>query len=151
MPTAFQGMIALVTGVNGETINDNYNFESSYEIEYLHIAIFPLRQSTAVFLFLDDKYTRYKKFEKFISESTQEKRLEIINRIIFLYAEDYYFSKKLDDDIIRSLQEPAKTLQDSITITPKKSRKNAVNDYDLRRDICIPNLLSKEYSLSFEE
>lgn len=151
VPIAYQGMIALVTGVNGEIINDNYNFESSYKIEYLHIAIFPLKQSTAVILFLDNKYSRYEKFEKFLSESTQEKRLEIINRIIFLYTEDYYLSKQLDDDIIKSLQEPAKILQDTITINPKKSRENAVKDFDLRKDICIPNLLSKEYSVKFDE
>lgn len=151
VPIAFQGMIALVTGLNGETINDNYNYESSYKVEYLQIAIFPLKQSTVVILFLDDKYTRYEKFEKFLSESTQEKRLEIINRIIFLYAEDYYLSKQLDSDITRRLQEPAKILQDTITTDPKKSRKNAVKDYDLRKDICIPNLLLKEYSVKFEE
>ncbi len=151
VPIAFQGMIALVTGVNGETINDNYNYESSYKVEYLHIAIFPLKQSSVVILFLDNKYTRYEKFEKFLSEATQEKRLEIINRIIFLYAEDYYLSKQLDDDIIRSLKEPAKILQDTITTSPQKSCKNAVKDYDLRRDICIPNLLLKEYSVKFEE
>lgn len=151
VPIAFQGMIALVTGVNGETINDNYNYESSYKVEYLHIAVFPLKQSTVVILFLDDKCTRYEKFEKFLSESTQAKRLEIINRIILLYAEDYYLSKQLDDDIIKSLQEPAKILQDSITTNPQKSLENAVKDYDLRRDTCIPNLLSKEYSVRSEE
>lgn len=151
VPIAFQGMIALVTGVNGEIINDNYNYESSYKVEYLHMAIFPLKQSTVIILFLDDKYTRYGKFERFLSESTQEKRLEIINRIVFLYAEDYYLSKKLDDDIIKSLQEPAKILQDTITTNPKKSRENAVKDYDLRKDICIPNILLKEYSVKIEE
>lgn len=151
VPIAFQGMIALVTGVNGETINDNYNYESSYKVEHLHIAIFPLKQSTVVILFLDDKYTRYEKFEKFLSQSTQEKRLEIINRIIFLYAEDYYLSKQLDDDITRNLQEPAKILQDTITTNPQESLKKAVKDYDLRRDICTPNILSKEYSIKFEE
>lgn len=151
VPIAFQGMIALVTGVNGETINDNYNYHSSYKVEYLHIAVFPLKQSTAVILFLNDKCTRYEKFEKFLSEATQEKRLEIINRIIFLYAEDYYLSKLLDDDIIRELQEPAKILQDLMTTAPQKSLKNAVKDYDLRRDFCIPNLLSRDYSVKFED
>lgn len=151
VPIAFQGMIALVTGVNGEIINDNYNYDISYKVEYLHIAIFPLKQSTAVILFLDDKHTRYKKFEKFLSESTQEKRLEIINRIIFLYTEDYYLSKQLDDDIIKRLQETAKTLQDTIMTNPKKSLENAVKDYDLKKDLCIPNLLLKEYSVKFDE
>lgn len=151
VPIAFQGMIALVTGVNGETINDNYNYDSSYKVEYLHIAVFPLKQSTAVILFLDNKCSRYENFEKFLSNSTREKRLEIINRIIFLYAEDYYLSKLLDDEIIRTLQEPAKILQDTFTTNPRKSLKNSVKDYDLRRDFCIPNLLSRDYSVKFED
>ena len=54
-------------------------------------------------------------------------------------------------DIIKSLQEPAKILQDTITTNPKKSRENAVTDYDLSKDICIPNLLLKEYSVKIEE
>lgn len=73
----------------------------------------------------------------------QKQRLEIINRIIFLYTEDYYLSKHLDEDTIRILQEPAKLLQDPGTTDPKRSLRNAVKDYDLRRDICLPNLFSK--------
>lgn len=95
---------------------------------------------TAVIIFIDSNSTRYVQFEKHIANMTQEQRLEIINRIIFLYTEDYYLSKQLDEDTIRILQEPANLLQDSVTTDPKRSLRNAVKDYDLRRDICLPNL-----------
>lgn len=150
-PIAFQGMVPLVTGVDGEVINDSFNHKCNYKIEYLHIAIFPLKEATAVTLFIDSKSTRYAQFEAHIGNMTQEQRLEIINRIIFLYTEDYFLSKQLDEDTIRVLQEPAKLLQDSVTTDPKRSIKNAVKDYDLRRDICLPNLLSKDYSVKTEE
>ena len=68
-----------------------------------------------------------------------------------MYTEDYYLSKQLDDDIIKRLQETAKTLQDTITTNPKKSLENAVKDYDLKKDLCMPNLLLKEYSVKFDE
>ena len=150
VPIAFQGMVALITGVNGETINNNFNYNKNYRIEYLHIAIFPLKDATAVILFLDSSNTRYKQFEKFMKESPLEKRLEIVNRILMLYTEDYFLSKHLNEDIIKSLEDSAKTLQDTITFNPKKSMKDAVKDYDLRRDFCIPNLLIKEYAVRFE-
>ena len=150
-PIAYQGMVALITGVNGEVINDIYNPKKSYNIEYLHLAIFPLKDSTAVIMFLDSESERYSQFENYIKNATQENRLEIINRIIFLYTEDYYLSKNLGTEVTRCLEESAKTLQDISTTTPMRTLKNAVKDFDLRRDICIPNLLSKEYAVTVEE
>ncbi len=150
-PIAFQGMVPLVTGVDGEVINDNFNHKHDYKIEYLHIAIFPLKEATAVIMFIDSNSTRYAQFEKHIADMAQKQRLEIINRIIFLYTEDYYLSKHLDEDTIRILQEPAKLLQDPVTTDPKRSLRNAVKDYDLKRDICLPNLFSKEYSVKTDD
>lgn len=72
----------------------------------------------------------------------QKQRLEIINRIIFLYTEDYYLSKHLDEDTIRILQEPAKLLQDPVTTDPKRSLRNAVKDYDLRSYFIVSSKLS---------
>lgn len=57
----------------------------------------------------------------------QKQRLEIINRIIFLYTEDYYLSKHLDEDTIRILQEPAKLLQDPVTTDPNQEKKDIFN------------------------
>ncbi len=150
-PIAYQGMVALITGVNGEVINDIYNPKKSYNIEYLHLAIFPLKDSTAIIMFLDSESERYSQFENYIKNATQENRLEIINRIIFFYTEDYYLSKNLGTEVTRCLEESAKTLQDISTTTPMRTLKNAVKDFDLRRDICIPNLLSKEYAVTVED
>lgn len=151
VPIAYQGMVGLVTGMNGELINDNYNHKKSYNIEYLHLAVFPLKEATAVILFLDSKSKRYKQFEKYMTDATPEKRLEIINRIIMLYTEDYFLSKQLDEETLKHLEDSAKTLQDLLTTNPKKSLKNAIKDYDLRRDICIPNLFLRDYAVESNE
>ena len=149
-PIAFQGMVALVTGVNGEIINNIFNHSKKYKLEYLHIAVFPLKHSTAIILFLDSKCKRYKQFEKHLASLTQEERLEIINKIIFLYTEDYYLSKQLSENTIKELEETAKTVQDISTCNPRSSIKAAVRDYDLRRRTHLPNILSEEYQVIIE-
>ncbi len=151
VPIAFQGMIALVTGVNGEIINNNFNHKKDYKMEYLHIAVFPFKGATAIMMFLDSEYERYEQFEKFIADSTLEERLEIVNRIIFLYAEDYFLSKQLSKETIKSLEDTAKTLQDLMTLNPQKSAKDAVKDYDLRRDVGTPNLLLETFAIDMTD
>lgn len=151
VPIAFQGMVALITGMNGEVINDNFNLKKSYNIEYLHLAVFPLERATAVMLFLDSENKRYAQFEKYMADATLEKRLEIINHIIMLYTEDYFLSKQLDEETLKNLEDSAQTLQDLLTTNPMKSLKNAIKDYDLRRDTCIPNLFSRDYAVTFND
>ena len=151
VPIAFQGMIALVTGVNGEVINDNFNHKRNYKIEYLHLAVFPLKEATAVMLFLDSANKRYTQFEKYMTDTTPEKRLEIINRIIMLYTEDYFLSKQLDKDTLENLEDSARTLQDPIIINSRKSLKKAIKDYDLRRDTFIPNLFLRDYAVTLDD
>ncbi len=151
VPIAFQGMVALITGVHGEVINNIFEHNGEYKMEYLHIAVFPLKQSTAIILFIDANCTRYSQFEKYITETSLENRLEIIGRIIFLYTEDYYLSKQLDENIIKYLQEPAKIIHDMATFNPRRSIKKAVNEFDLRRHNNIPNIFTKEHAISFEQ
>ena len=63
VPIAFQGMIALITGINGEVINDQYNYDLNYSVEYLHIAVFSLENTSVIISFSDDKNTRITEFE----------------------------------------------------------------------------------------
>lgn len=74
-------------------------------------------------------------------------RLEIINRIMLWYAEDYFFSPQLPKEVSDELEQSARQMQDVVSFNPEKSLKNAVKDYDLRRDTCLPNLLSQEYAM----
>lgn len=147
VPIAFQGMIALITGVNGEIINNQYNYDKDYSVEYLHIAIFPLENSSVIITFSDNRNSRLSTFENSLKNVTINNRLEIINRIIMWYAEDYFLSPKLSEDVCKQLEQAAQQMQDLYTINPETSLKNAVKDYDLRRDTCLPNLLSLEYAV----
>lgn len=147
VPIAFQGMIALITGVSGELINNQYNYNSDYSVEYFHLAIFPLENSSVIITFSDDKNSRILTFEKELKNMSAAKRLEIINRIVFWYAEDYFFSPRLPKEAASELEQAARQMQDLFSTNPEKSTKNAIKDFDLRRDTCLPNLLSREYAI----
>lgn len=147
VPIAFQGMIALITGVSGELINNQYNYNSDYSVEYFHLAIFPLENSSVIITFSDDKNSRILTFEKELKNMSAAKRLEIINRIVFWYAEDYFFSPRLPKEAASELEQAARQMQDLFSTNPEKSTKNVIKDFDLRRDTCLPNLLSREYAI----
>lgn len=40
-PFAFQGTISLITGFNGENINDVFNTDKKYDLQDMHVCIFP--------------------------------------------------------------------------------------------------------------
>lgn len=147
VPIAYQGKMALVTGANGEIINNIYTCNKKYKIEYLQLLILPLKDKTVILSFIDSSYKRYKDFSKYMNSVSQEERVEIFNKIIFWYTEDYYISKLLKDDVIESMKEVAITTQDILTTNPVKSLKDAMNYYDLRRKVDFPNILSKSYSI----
>ena len=150
VPIAYQGMVALITGVNSEIINDQFNYNKDYEVEYLQLAILPLKKSSIVVLFHDDAYKRHSKFDEYMKHSSTAERLNIVNRIVFLYTEDYYLSKNLSMEVVDQLKTPAKIMQDYVSMNPKRSQKNAVKDFDLRRDTGLPNILLKEYAVTPE-
>lgn len=52
VPIAYQGMSAIVTGVDGEMINDMFDYSPDYEVEYFHICILPLKYKTVVLTFI---------------------------------------------------------------------------------------------------
>lgn len=58
-----------------------------------------------------------------------------------------FFSPKLPKEVSSELEQAAQQMQDLVSINPEESLKNAVKDYDLRRDTCLPNLLSQEYAI----
>jgi hypothetical protein len=147
VPIAFQGMIALITGVNGEIINNQYNYNPDYSVEYLHLVIFPLENTSVIITFSDDKNSRTLTFENELKNMSITNRLEIINRIVLWYAEDYFLSPQLPKEVSSELKQATQQMQDLVSISPEESLKKAVKDYDLRRDTCLPNLLSQEYAI----
>ena len=72
-------------------------------------------------------------------------RLRIINCILFWYTEDYFLSPVIENDILFNLKGDAMSLQEMCKNNPEQAKKTAIEDYDLRRETYMPNILSKDY------
>ena len=99
VPIAYQGIVALSVGLNGQAINDVYNYNPKYCVSDLHICVFPLKDKTAIMLFIENGDKRYRKFYKEFNKLPFEEQLGIINYILFLYTEDYFVSKSIYDEL----------------------------------------------------
>ena len=99
VPIAYQGVVALSVGLNGQVINDVYNYNPKYCVSDLHICVFPLKSKTAIMLFIENGDKRYRKFYKEFDKLPVEEQLGIINYILFLYTEDYFASKSIYDEL----------------------------------------------------
>lgn len=154
VPVAFQDVLVLITGFDGNVINDIYNEDPNYVLQGLHICIFPLENSSVIMMFHSKKDTRYEKFFKDFNKYKLNEQLSIISYIILLYSEEFFLSKKIKEELLRN-----KKINDVAQQTPinetnimeifqKVSLKLAVNKYDLNNYKDIPNLLSKKYAIS---
>lgn len=111
-PIAFQGELALLTGFDGEIINEYPNKPSDYDPHILHIAVFPLDDRTRVLLFINDGDIKYRKFYRHFRKLSLQEKLYAINYIILLYKEDWalspdyikYVKEEATDDLIRKTQ-----------------------------------------------
>ena len=149
VPTAFQGTVALISDLDGRTINNIYNTDSNYKVAYLHICIFPFDYKTEILLFTESVDKRYRSFYKSFRKLSLEEQLSIINYIIFSYTEDYFLSKYLNENIFldEKLKEIVIGLSDAIV--PKENYNlldDAKEKFDLRKHKSIVNLLMYEYS-----
>ncbi|KEQ22523.1 hypothetical protein [Paenibacillus tyrfis] len=150
VPIAFQNNIALVSDLEGGTINDIYNHLSDYVIKSVHICVFPLANHSVVMMFCRNGENRYSKFFKQFKKLSSEEKLKVINYIIFSYSEDYYFYKGIDQEIFgnESLKDVAKTTSVSVADSPFADSLTAAKEtYDLNKRDTIPNFFSETYKV----
>ncbi|QOW05767.1 hypothetical protein IC830_06850 [Vibrio parahaemolyticus] len=62
VPIAFQHKIAIAVDLEGNVINNLYNHDPKYKMQHLHLAVFPLEDTSIVMMFIDKKDTRYRQF-----------------------------------------------------------------------------------------
>ena len=150
VPMAFQSQIALAVDLKGGVINNLYNHDSKYKIKMAHIAIFPLENYSVVMMFVDQKDKRYRAFIKQLNRLETAEKLEIINYIVFLYSEDFFLSKKIREGVITD--EKLKNISGKTGISTIDINGNILEvlrkNYDLSNVKSIPNLLSREYSIT---
>ena len=151
VPFAFQGPVALLLGLDGEVINDLYNLTQSYHLQEIHIAVFPLATESIVMMIIDKRHQRYRKFYRQLKQLPLEDQLAVISHIIFLYSENVFISKNIDQSVLNN-SAFLETCQTSTTVIAPlpiygSLLGTARKAFDLSRRQAVPNLLSKQYAL----
>lgn len=152
VPFAFQGMVSLVCGLDGEIINNIYNPSPNYHVEEIHIAVFPLATESVVMLITDSRQKRYRKFYRQLQKLSLEDQLAVINYIIFSYSENVFMSKQLDETVLtdNAFLEMCQTSNIAVSPFPIEdlALSMAAEAFNLSQRNNVPNLLSKKYALS---
>ena len=151
VPLAFQSSLALAADFNGNIINNIYNPSPEYRIQNIHISILPLKSETIIVMFIEDGDKRYRQFYKQFKKLTLEDKLAAWTLIMFMYSEDMYFSKSIENEVRESkvLCEAGKTGQDIVSLTPFLDPLEILREsHSLDKRYEIPNLLSEKYKLA---
>ena len=109
------------------------------------------RVANIIVMFIEDGDKRYRQFYKQFNKLTLEDKLAALTLIMFMYSEDMYFSKSIENEVRESkaLCEAGKTGQDIVSFTPFFDPMKILREshsLDKRHD--IPNLLSEKYKLA---
>lgn len=151
IPIAFQAAITPIFGFDGDLINNIFDMDPGSITSDIHFVGFPLGDYSVVFSFIDSRgHARYKKFYKTLRSLPVDDQLATINFLVFAYTENVFVSKFIDRRISqhRKFKEVCSTgaintrgFSDFLLI-------KAMFEYDLSQRLLIPNLLSREYSLT---
>lgn len=152
VPYATQSAIAMVSDFEDIVINNIYNFDEDYSMKEIHFAIFPLKTTSVILLFIENGEKRYRNFYRKLNKLTEEDQLAVINYIVFSYTENVYINsntygliKENSDfmDICRKTTD----YTTSIHFALESPISTAVHEFSLSNRHKIPNLLSREYAL----
>lgn len=149
-PYAFQGLMGVVCDLEGNIINDTYNFDQYYHIQFLNICVFPFKDYSLVFCFTRKRDTRYNRFFKQFNKLTEDDKLALVNYLIFRYNENIVISDLASKEIINDASLKEISLKSDIYfkfpwITTKDLCKNKEGykiDYQ-----SVTNLLSQKYKI----
>ncbi|MEG0692173.1 MAG: hypothetical protein RR444_03735 [Oscillospiraceae bacterium] len=145
VPIAFQGNIALICDLEDKIIN--YVFDKNIIPKDIHICVFPLKNETQILLFCKSADKSYRNFTKQFCKLDEDKQLEVINYIIFLYTEDYYISKNVQSDLFvnTNLLKVSRTNSDYVSFDKNaKPINDALIRFSLKNRSKIPNLLCEK-------
>lgn len=144
-PFAFQGTISMITGFDGEIINDIFNSDKKYDFQDIHICIFPEKDYTYVIAFYKKHFYRYNQFAKHYATLKPEERLQLLLFIILKYSEDYFYSSSIQDIEKNPVVHEATTTT-TMMICDSDEEENAkikkcIQVYDLNNYKRLPNIL----------
>lgn len=80
--------------MEGNILNEIYNFDESVRMQYMHIAVFPLEDESVVLAFYHKRDKLYRQLRHQINSSSQEKVLQYINYLILSIQKMSIFLRK---------------------------------------------------------
>ena len=149
IPIAVQSAVALTLDLEGNMINDVYDYSRKNRIQFLHIAIFPLENESILLAFYHKRDKKYRKLRHQFNCISEDKQIEFINYLIFAYTENFFISKKIQLDIEKNPK--LTSLSKELYQTPDFGMLSLENlygkDYSPVTMSEIPNFLSKEWAV----
>lgn len=153
VPIAAQSAIVLPYDMEGNILNEIYNLDESVRMQYMHIAVLPLKDVSVVLAFYHKRDKLYRKLRHQINSSSQEKVLQYINYLIFEYTENVYFSKKIEAEL-KNNKMIEKVSQEANGL-PTFGHLSVYNmfgmDYEAVKPEDIPNFLDENWAIKEEE
>lgn len=153
VPMATQSAIVLPYDMEGNILNEIYNFDESVRMQYMHIAVFPLEDESVVLAFYHKRDKLYRQLRHQINSSSQEKVLRYINYLIFEHTENVYFSKKIEEEIKNNKM--IEKLSQEVNGLPRFGHLSADNmfgvGYEAVKPEDIPNFLDESWAIKEEE
>lgn len=151
VPIAFQGKIALVGDLNGDCINNIYNYNVDYILEYINICVFPLKAESIVMMFVCKDNKKYRNFINQFKKLSKGKKLRLISYIIFNYNEDFFISKSAKQEILdnKILDKVARNTVNIMASNKEYILQGEKKKFEeLKNYINFPNILSKQYRIN---
>ena len=152
VPYTAQSSITMICGFENDVINNIYYFDATYRTKDIHVAIFPLEESSVVLLFIEDGEKRYRKFYRQLSKLSEEDQLAAINYIVFSYTENVFLHPKThqllkNNDCFMDICRKSTDYSASFPFFTEDPLEKAIKEFSLSQRNKIPNLLNREFAL----
>lgn len=149
IPIAFQSAIALDKDMKGYQVNDIHDYSPQTRMQFLHMAVFPMQDTSVVIVFYHKRDKKYQRLRHQFNSINKETKLKYLNYLIFAYTENYFISKKILN--VLETDEALKKLSQEINGVPNIGHINLLDskswNYTPVSMDDIPNFLSKEWAL----
>lgn len=135
VPIAFQGLLQPCIDFRGNYIKD--------KLPEFHVVIFPLKNNSVVSVFCEKNPEVISKIN-FPTETSDSKKLSLINNMVLLFSEDFYLNRKVVQSLSEEFQKRLKKIcycfsatQNSMSLMIEEMERVIKNSKE------YPNLLSK--------
>lgn len=149
IPIAVQSAIALPKDLEGNEINNVFDMSGDVRMQFMHLAILPLKNESVVLAFYHKRDKLYRKLRHQINSSSEQRVLCFLNYLIFAHTENYFISKTIQSTI--ETDEKLSLLGQENNESPQLGLLEADNHFGVGYQPVkadeIPNFLSIEWAV----